>query len=439
MSATYRFVDQIASRSDPAFHALLAEQHRAGVRPLCLCTPDGVMMYIARTGDNYSLKRMPGSGKQHHADCPSFEMPEELSGRGKLQASITEDAESGLTTLKLDFSLTKREGGRAPSAAGGETPIVAEADPAKLTLRALLHLLYDDAQLNRWVPAMEGHRSWKVVRKHLLSAAAGKVTRSSSLAEALLIPETFNLERKDVLAAGQRKHFAQFKGGRNPQKLGIIVGELKDFKAARYGKKMLLKHMPDSPIYLDDDLYAKIERAFDVELAYFRELEDIHLLVICTHTVAATGSPQAKSLAVMMLDARWLPFENIEEKDLVDRLCSDSRRFIKSLRYNLKASQLIAAALLTDTEGGPTAVYVIPPHADDDYHAELDALIESSEIQHCIIDAVIIGRPTIDEQMTTFGVIFSDRHPGIVARGHLLWVDTATGEKRWLRRRRERY
>src|SRR5690606_29061654 len=96
-----------------------AHAYKRRERPLCLCLNPGIPMYIARNGDNgYVLKRMPNSSQSHHPDCDSFEIPAELSGRGAVeQKAISEDQETGLTNLKLDFSLTKMAVNRSISKA----------------------------------------------------------------------------------------------------------------------------------------------------------------------------------------------------------------------------------------------------------------------------------------------------------------------------------
>ena len=64
-----------------------------------------------------------------------------------------------------------------------------------------------------------------------------------------------------------------------------------------------------------------------------------------------------------MTDEHWLPYESEADKLLLDTVISAHRRFTKSLRYNLAASQPMAALVLTDTEP-PTAAYVIEDAED---------------------------------------------------------------------------
>lgn len=386
--AQYAIGEQVLERTDPQFSSALASAYHSKNRPLCLCTSPGIKMYIARSNENnYIIKRMPGSGQTHHPDCDSFEIPAELSGRGEVEnKAISEDQETGLTNLKLDFSLSKMTINR--SIAKGETTdkIAVKADPTKLSIRSLLHFLYEDAGLNRWTPKMEGKRSWYIVRKYLLEAAQNKLARNHPLTESLLIPEQFQVEHKDEIIARRRQILSKLKKHGSKQPMGILVGEVKAIEDARFGYKLIVKHMPDTPVYMGEDVYKRINKAFAAELAFFQENESIHLLVISTILLSASGSPQVDTISFMLVDRNWLPFESIEELELLERLCSNRRTFIKGLRYNLGASDVIASVLLTDTEDKPTAVYLVPAGVTESYYEELDAVIAHSELDSKTID-----------------------------------------------------
>ena len=65
-------------------------------------------MYIAQVGEQYIAKSMALSGRGHDPGCSSSEPPDELSGLGVLMGSaIQVDPESGLSALKVDFSLSR--------------------------------------------------------------------------------------------------------------------------------------------------------------------------------------------------------------------------------------------------------------------------------------------------------------------------------------------
>src|SRR5262245_35649078 len=128
---------------DAGFHDALAAAHASRHRPLCLCRPEGLQMYVARLGSSFILKRMPDSGGAHTPDCLSFEPPADLSGFGALKGSaIIEDPTVGTTALKLGFALTKGSARSSMPADGVGGDSVA-SDGSRLTIRGLLHYLWD--------------------------------------------------------------------------------------------------------------------------------------------------------------------------------------------------------------------------------------------------------------------------------------------------------
>ncbi len=384
----YSINGTFVEKNDPFFEHELATAYQSKQRPLCVCRQPPVEMYIARSIERtHIIKRMPNSGHLHHPDCDSYEIPPELSGRGAVEfRAISEDHDTGLTNLKLDFSLSKLSINRTIN--GGETtsPTTIKSDPSKLTIRAFLHFLYEEAGLNKWSPGMEGKRSWYVVRKHLMNAAQSKVARKTPLTDTLLIPEVFRLEHKDEIVARRRAQLTRLQKTGNKQPVGILIGELKVIESARFGYKIIIKHMPETPVFLGKDVYKRLNKTFPVELSIFNEHEEMHLIVVCTFTVSASGSPQAETLSLMMVDQHWLPFESIEELELITELCIRKKRFIKGLRYNLPMEKVIASVLVTEHDQDPAAVYLVPAGAKEAFYAELDSVIKGSTLPSRVID-----------------------------------------------------
>jgi hypothetical protein len=80
----------------------------------------------------------------------------------------------------------------------GEPQEVAEIGVPRrqMTLRALMHFLFERAGFNRWSPAMAGKRNQGVVRKYLLEAAEEIMVKGVPLAERLYVPEPFSESAK---------------------------------------------------------------------------------------------------------------------------------------------------------------------------------------------------------------------------------------------------
>jgi Protein of unknown function (DUF1173) len=364
--SAYRIGIRRFEADSPELASAIAGAHATHYRPLCLCMVDGVGMYVAKLGNGFIVKRMPNTGRRHAPDCPSYEPPAESSGLGQvLGSAISEDPITGETILKLDFAMSKIAGRSALPAAGGDSDSVVSSG-TKLSLRGLLHYLWDQAELTRWKPGFAGKRSWGMVRKHLLLAAENKIARGDSLRSRLYIPEAFAVDQRDAINARRMAHWSRaIAAPGKPQHLMLLVAEVKEIVPARYGFKVVVKHVPDQALALDEQLYRRLGRRFESELALWGALDDIHMVMIATFSVAAAGIPTIVELSLMPVTRQWLPVEDGFEKQLIEQLVADGRSFVKGLRYNLGTEGALASATLTDCEGSAPLLFVVHAGIED--------------------------------------------------------------------------
>lgn len=362
----YEIGGQRWNKGTTGFEEAVAQAHEQHLRPRCLCQRDtqgqGIEMYVARLLDGYIVKRMPNTGSQHATACPSYEPPADLSGLGQLLGTaILENPSTGTTTLKLDFPMTKMPGRSAPPPASS-TASSASSQGNKLTLRSLLHYLWDQAELTRWQPSFTGKRSWATVRRHLLRAAENKVVGGHPLLASLYIPEVFSVEQRDALSARRMAQWSPFITTTNqPQHLMLLIAEVKEIVPARFGYKAVVKHLPDQPFLLDEQLYRRMERHFDSVLTLWGATDDLHMLIIATFGIADTGLPTIFELSLMPVTRCWLPIENGFELHLIERLVAEGRSFVKGLRYGQSESSVIASATLTDCGESTPLLHVAQP------------------------------------------------------------------------------
>lgn len=388
MSRYVRINDREVRFDNEPPEELLAAAYARREHPLCLCCPAGVAMYIARLGDRHLLKRMPGTGSQHDADCESYEPPSGLSGLVSVEGeAIVENIEDGTTALKLGFSLSKLPGRAAPATSEGADPGEARADGAKLSLRALLHFLWDRAGFNRWHPAMAGRRNWAVLRKFLLDASATSMAKGRPLALSLYIPEVFDAKREDAIDRRRSELLSraiQMNGKR--RSLAVLVGELKDISPSRIGSRLVVKHAPRFPFMLAEDVERRMRKAFANELALWDANAESHLVVIATFGIGTAGVATVEAIALMAVNENWIPVETGYEAMLIERLTKRGASFVKSMRYNMPTTRPIASLVLPRKAGNSTAMYLVPDDADAVFREMLEGLIDESGIRAWVWD-----------------------------------------------------
>lgn len=373
----FRIGARIFEEGDADFEGALDEAYRRKIRPLCLCKEPGLPMYIARFGAHFTIKRMPLSGSAHALSCPSYEPPDELSGLGTLMGSAIQiDPESGLAALKVGFSLTK-VGSRTASVAGaGGTDSIA-GETRNLSLRSLLHYLWHQAELTTWTSLWTGKRHWPIIRWHLLEAAKQMTLKGGMLSDVLFVPETFRLAEKSAIEQRRIAALARtFPLKSGPRKLMILVGEVKEIAPARIGHRLIIKHMPDFPFMLDEDLYRRLRARFENEIALWDADTQSHLMAIATFGLSPSGLAVVEEIALMVVAENWVPYESVYEKRLVDALAKVRTRSMKGLRYDLPNNKPSAAALL-QTGVEPVGLYIVPLSVDDGYEDALQQMIAS--------------------------------------------------------------
>jgi hypothetical protein len=335
---------------EPDFDDALSAAHEQRNRPICLCSGPGIETYIARLAVGRIVKRLPYTGSEHAPDCPHFEPPADASGLGQVMGSaIREDIDSGVTLLKLGFAMSK--GGSRAVCSGSDDPKGSVAtDGVKLSLRGLLHFLWDQAELTHWRPGFAGKRTWAIVRSHLLAAALNKTARGSPLSLSIYVPEVFSVERREEINARRIARFLRGSvsapGARRP--LVLMIAELKEISPARFGFKALIKHAPDQAFALDRQLHRRLSSRFAAELSMWGACDSIHMMVIATFGINGAGVPTLEELSLMPVTAQWIPIDDIYDQQLVVRLVRDGRAFVKLLNYDAPMSASRKSAMLLD-------------------------------------------------------------------------------------------
>jgi hypothetical protein len=371
-------VDGVRLRpDDPAWQHALERAHAKNAQPLCLCRPGGVPMYIARY-HHFFVKRLPDTGHKHHPTCPSYEPPPNQSGLGEVLGDAVIERAPDRLEVRLDFPLTRRLG--RPVAQGDPNAARTEvaAHRRRLGLRGLAHLLLQRAGFNRWYPRMQGKRSWYVVRKHLMAAAHEIETKGARLADILLVPEPFSLEDATAIAKRRMRAMAVLLSpGEDVQfKLMLVMSELKEFSATDVDYRIVLRHMPDCPLYMERKAGERFKKVFECEYeawAHQRSAEQsgqtdpwrLRFLFCGLIYAKREGVYFVDTATLVMLSSTWIPLDYPYEQSLVDELVRQERRFLKPLRFESKQGASFPNAVLLDTGDAETPLDIVTPFMAD--------------------------------------------------------------------------
>jgi len=349
---------------DPGLQEALSRVYGSAERPRCLCVSGGVEMYIARHAE-YVVKRMPDTGHRHHLTCPSFEPEPGMSGLGELVGEAIIEHSPDQVEVRTDFAMSRMPGKAVPR---GEAVIdlsEVHAPRKRLSLRALLHFLYERAGFNRWYPAMEGRRNQGVLHKYLCEAARGVMVKGASLDERLYVPEPFRAELKDEIGERRRRKLALLLSPEDAVqfKMAIIVGEYNGSEPTAFGRRIIVKHMPDVPLYTETKAWERVERGYAAILqARDADVPKKPRVMMAALVYAKREYVyQVDTVSMMLTTDRWIPLDGLHELPLIEALQREQRVFMKPLRYDAKSAAAFPNVLLLDSGKVPLPLHVMSP------------------------------------------------------------------------------
>lgn len=317
-------------------------------------------MYIAKHR-SFVIKRMPGTGPQHHPSCDSFEDEASHSGRGALLGCAIVRASDDLVDLRVDFPLT-RATGRMALAMTDRAAADVTSSPRPMSMQALLQFMFEQAGFNRWSPAMDGRRHQGVIQRYMYEAAAEVRLKGKVLADRLYIPERFDEVMKEQISARRRERLSILRpsdgGG---YEMALLVGEFKDVIDSSGVMRIRIRHMADAPLTMDAKDWLRLQRKFnwmfDLKSS---EVGDQVRVIMCLLVYAKQEHVLHVDTATCMLTSRnWIPLDAASEVDLVSKLTEEKRRFLKPLRYDAGPSEAFPNFLLLDTGSVPTPLHVL--------------------------------------------------------------------------------
>lgn len=345
----------------------LARVYGSSERPRCMCVPGGVEMYIAKHGE-YIVKRMPDTGEQHHPTCQSFEPPLTYSGLGELIGEAIIEHSPDQVEVRLDFPMSRVPGRPLPRGEAHPDPAEVQAGRKRMSLRALLHFVYERARLNRWYPAMDGRRNQGVLHKYLTEAAKTIIVKGGALDERLYVPEPFRVDHKAEIGERRRRRLAFLHSPEEAVqfKLGIVIGEFIGCEATTFGRRISIKHMPDVPLHIENKAWERVERSYGAIMqARDADVErKPRALLAALFYAKREFIYQVDTLSMMLTTDQWVPLEGLHELPLIEALQQQGRAFMKPMRYDARSAAAFPNVLLLDCGPVPVPLHVSSPFAE---------------------------------------------------------------------------
>ena len=269
--------------------------------------------------------------------------------------------------LRVDFPFARIPGRPMPRGERQEASDV-NVPRRRMSLRAVMHFLFERAGLNRWTPAMEGKRNQGVLHKYLTEAAEDVTSKGLRLSERLYVPEPFSEATKSQTAERRRSKLAILQSPEDDAQfnMALILGEFKGCDATAFGRKVWVKHMPDAPLFIDSKAWERIERVYGA-LFEARDADTARKprIVMCALIYAKREHIyQIDTASFMLATEQWIPLDGIHEIDLIQALVEQQRRFMKPLKYDAMSAACFPNALLLDAGEAPVALHVVSGFID---------------------------------------------------------------------------
>ena len=212
-----------------------------------------------------------------------------------------------------------------------------------------------------------------MVRKLLMSAAAGQVLAGEALCSRLFVPKTFQVQRREANIKRLGVQWELTKQ-RHPDAhpLLLLVGELKEIKRADGGARAFVKHLPQLPLLLGDALYAHLLRRFGAQLYRSTNAADARMVTVATFMLD-DGVARVHEISLMPALADWIPVADRFERRLVAELVLEGRHFRKRLPLHDGLTGRSPTVDLLDTVGRVVPLFIARSRVERNEPNQLDS------------------------------------------------------------------
>lgn len=304
----------------------------------CLCDGNGDKRLAVRhmsESDSFHLSRFPHTGSQHALNCLYYCADRSKSGLGAYSKGVVEELSDGGLKVKLGLSLRKQDAAqpKEPKAASSTGPRVSKPS---MSLLGLLNLLWSEAGLHSWSPAMTGKRNLGLVHHYLVDQAGKIQVGRQRLIDSLVIA-TSSSTGKQPDANAQRVKSAIERNRRL-----VVIAPLAAHSQEREGGigYLAISGFHGVPrLIMSADLWSNAKRQFPRAISAWRQGLKIIAIVQADKPMSA-ASASTLSIALMPVSEEWIPVESSYEALIEKKLRTEGRRFNKPLRFDA-AEQLV--------------------------------------------------------------------------------------------------
>jgi len=254
------------------------------------------------------------------------------SGLQGYEIGVVEHLSDGDKRVRLQLGLRQTSSESSDNHSAYDMPSRAGVSRDSMSLLGLLHLLWTEAGLNRWHPAMQGKRSISRIGYWVLEQA--KQIRVSRM----VLSDVMLLHAKSGQHEAQRNQTVSTNAKAKGLRL-IAVDALAKFDADKY--QMPLARLPMSgpagmPFsYISKALWERTEKRFARELNVWKSGAG-RVIAIAQIEVKDSGKNAGRvcDLALMAVSGEWIPLDSSYEAAVEEALREQGRSFFKPLRYD---------------------------------------------------------------------------------------------------------
>jgi Protein of unknown function (DUF1173) len=332
--AQVRLADRVvaveALRSHPDRFTTLFGRARSEVgHAVCLCRTDPAIKLVIRCrSGRYHLANWPDGGHQHDPSCPWYRTHSSVSGRSAYTEAIT-TTDTG-TSIRLSTPLIVRGATATPmSTPAGTSTSTSRAAMGPL---ALLHYLWESAQLNVWHLG-HGQRTWRTCHTLLGKQTSDCRVNTLDLADTLWIVPPFRPEVADRVNAAWDRFLGRLANTGRSRRRGLVLGEIRTTETTDYGVRLRLAHQR-AALFATAPLLERAQRSYPSVFSSDAGPPARRQVVLCLIERSPRGYPLIVELAAMLTTNFYLPVDSSHEALMADALVAAGRTFVKPLRYD---------------------------------------------------------------------------------------------------------